>query len=453
MITDQKKQQLEQFLNGLCGEEIAWSSGYLAGSLRSGISTTSVISSGNNNAKIEATIIYVTETGNAKSIAANLVTLIKASGGKAKLKAAEQYRLTDLSKEKNLILITSTHGEGELPETGKSFYEFLLTKKPKLNDLNYAILSLGDSNYSLFCEAGKIYESALKDLGAKEILPKLDLDLDFEDFTGDWQNRILQSLSGSAIASQETAPKKKKSNYQGKILSNIILNDVGSSKEVHHIEIEAEGLIFEVGDALALKIGENSPRMYSIASSIHAFENEVHILVGKVEGGVVSSYLAALKGGDEIEFYISKNNVFRLPEEDKDIIMVGPGTGVAPFRGFVQERDAKGASGKNWLFFGDKNSHTDFLYQSEWQEFLATGVLTKIDVAFSRDQKEKIYVQDRIRENAEELKKWLENGAYFYICGDKANMAKDVEEALVEIVGSEYLAKMQEEGRYLKDVY
>jgi sulfite reductase (NADPH) flavoprotein alpha-component len=232
-----------------------------------------------------------------------------------------------------------------------------------------------------------------------------------------------------------------------------MLNDVGSNKEVYHIEIEAEDLTYQVGDALALKVGENSPRMYSIASSINAFEDEVHITVAKVDGGVASSYLSSLKEGDEVEFYISKNNSFRLPADDKDVIMVGPGTGIAPFRGFVQERDALGASGKNWLFFGDQYSHTDFLYQSEWQEFLATGVLTKIDVAFSRDQEEKIYVQDRIKENADELKKWLENGAYFYICGDKKNMAKDVEEALIEIVGSEFLEKIKEEGRYLKDVY
>jgi sulfite reductase alpha subunit-like flavoprotein len=451
MITDQKRQQLEQFLNGISYEEIAWASGYLAGSLKSGSSDSIPAISAAN---VDATIIYVSETGNAKKIAGNLAALIKSSGGKAKMKAAEQYRFKDLAKVKNLILVTSTHGEGELPETGKGFYKFLLSEKPKLDGLNYAILSLGDSNYSLFCEAGKIFEGALKDLGAKEFLPKLDVDLDFEDFVPNWQNQILQSLSGSVVLeSAVLAPKKKKLNYQGKILSNVILSDKGSNKAVHHIEIAADDLIYDVGDALALKVGENSPRMYSIASAIEAFDGEAHITVAKVDNGVCSTYLSNLKEGDDVEFYISKNNNFKPPAIDRDVIMVGPGTGIAPFRGFIQQRDAKGASGKNWLFFGDQYSHTDFLYQSEWQEYLATGVLTKLDVAFSRDQEEKIYVQDRIRENADELKKWLDNGAYFYICGDKKNMAKDVEETLIGIVGEDYLNQMKEEGRYLKDVY
>ncbi len=448
MLNEQKKQILNQFLDGLSKEQIAWASGYLAG--YNGVSEKSLVSN------IEATILYVSETGNSKKIAGDLALKIKLAGGKPKLKAMEQYRFADLVKEKNLVLITSTHGEGEIPENGKSFYNYLIAEKPNLSGLKYSILALGDSNYPLFCEAGKIFDVEFKKLFAEEFLPKLDLDLDYEDFINDWQNQVLQGLDGDKkIISQPAIIKKssKKTSYQGKILKNIILNDVGSSKEIHHIEIAADGLEYQVGDALAVKINNNAPRMYSIASSVLANNDEVHLTVAKVENGICSSYLAGLNEGDDLEFYISKNNNFRLPANDKDIIMVGPGTGVAPFRGFLQQRDFDQASGKNWLFFGAQNSHTDFLYQTEWLEYKALGVLTKIDVAFSRNQKEKIYVQHRIRENSVELEKWLRNGAYFYVCGDKENMAKDVEDVLVEIVGEEYMEVLKEEGRYLRDVY
>ena len=448
MLNEQKKQILNQLLDGLSKEQIAWASGYL-----SGYNAASEKPLAGN---IEATILYVSETGNSKKIAGDLALKIKSAGGKAKLKAMEQYRFVDLVKEKNLVLITSTHGEGEIPENGKAFYNYLIAEKPNLSGLKYAILALGDSNYPLFCEAGKIFDVEFKKLLAKEFAPKLDLDLDFEDFISDWQEQILQGLAGNKEQIfQPSIVKKssKKANYQGKVLKNIILNDVGSTREVHHIEIAADGLEYQVGDALAVKINNNAPRMYSIASSVLANNDEVHLTVAKVENGICSSYLANLKEGDELEFYISKNNNFRLPANDKDVIMVGPGTGVAPFRGFLQQRDFDQASGKNWLFFGAQNSHTDFLYQTEWLEYKAAGVLTKIDVAFSRNQKEKIYVQHRLRENAAELKKWLKDGAYFYVCGDKENMAKDVEDALVEVVGAEYLEVMKEEGRYLRDVY
>jgi len=454
MISDQKKQSLNQFLSDLSKEQISWVSGYLAG-LVSG-EVIDLIEPQTTKINNDVLVLYVTDTGNSKKIAGDLAVKIKATGGRAKLKAAEQYRVADLVKEKYLVLVASTHGEGEVPESGKAFYNYLIEKNPNLSGLKYSILALGDSNYPLFCEAGKIFDVELKKLAAAEFAPKLDLDLDYEDFIGEWQKLILQGLAGNI--EKDSSPiivKKstKKANYQGKILSNIILNDVGSHKEVHHIEIGANDLEYQVGDALAMKINNNAPRMYSIASSVLANPDEVHLTVAKVDNGICSSYLAGLQEGDDLEFYISKNNNFRLPAGDKDVIMVGPGTGVAPFRGFLQQRDFDQASGKNWLFFGAQNSHTDFLYQSEWLEYLASGVLAKVDVAFSRNQKEKIYVQHRIKENAAELERWLKNGAYFYVCGDKEKMAKDVEEVLVEILGQEYLEVLKEEGRYLRDVY
>lgn len=215
------------------------------------------------------------------------------------------------------------------------------------------------------------------------------------------------------------------------------------------------------------------PRLYSIASSLEANPEEVHLTVGAVRyekdgrkrEGVGSTFFAdRLNLDDTVAVYIDKNRGFKLPEDgNKPIIMVGPGTGIAPFRSFVQEREEKGAEGKNWLFFGDQHFTTDFLYQTEWQQFLKDGVLTKLNVAFSRDQKEKVYVQDRMLENSAELFAWLEEGAYFYVCGDKNRMAKDVHNTLIKIVekeggksaneAEEYVNNLMKERRYQEDVY
>jgi len=164
-----------------------------------------------------------------------------------------------------------------------------------------------------------------------------------------------------------------------------------------------------------------------------------------------------------VKFYIHPNDNFRLPAAEKDVIMIGPGTGIAPFRSFIFHRDNEGAPGRNWLFFGDQHFSTDFLYQSELLSFFDTGSLTKINTAFSRDQKEKLYVQHRMLQQSKELFAWLENGAHIYVCGCKDPMAKDVENALIKIISkeanidtaaaAEYLFELEEEGRFAKDVY
>lgn len=214
-----------------------------------------------------------------------------------------------------------------------------------------------------------------------------------------------------------------------------------------------------------------APRLYSIASSMQANPDEIHVTVsrnrfsvnGEWKFGLCSDFLSCQPVGASFEFYIHPNNRFRLPAADKDIIMVGPGTGIAPFRSFLAERDATGASGRNWLFFGEQHFATDFLYQTELQNWYETGVLNRINLAFSRDQQEKIYVQHKMLAHGAELFKWLETGASLYVCGAKDPMSVDVEQALLQIIqvhgelnesGSrEYLAKLEEEDRLLKDVY
>ncbi|MDI1251913.1 assimilatory sulfite reductase (NADPH) flavoprotein subunit [Thermomonas sp.] len=224
-------------------------------------------------------------------------------------------------------------------------------------------------------------------------------------------------------------------------------------------------------DALITALRPQAQRLYSIASSRKRVGNEAHLTVdildyqahGHVHLGAASGYLAALDESEKLPVYIEPNERFRVPADaSRDIIMVGPGTGVAPFRGFVQERAETGASGRNWLFFGARHFNTDFLYQTEWQDALQRKQLHRLDLAFSRDQPDKVYVQDRLRQHGGELYEWLQNGAHFYVCGS-ITMGKDVHAALREVItthnggdidaAGEYLSRLQAEGRYGRDVY
>lgn len=214
-----------------------------------------------------------------------------------------------------------------------------------------------------------------------------------------------------------------------------------------------------------------APRLYTLASSPAAHNGEVHIIVAKdiftvneeKKYGVCSAFLGTKKVNSQLQFFVQKNKRYRLPAPEKDIIMIGPGTGIAPYRSFLAERDALGATGKNWLFFGEQHFASDFLYQTEMQNWFETGVLTKINVAFSRDQPEKIYVQHRMWEQGAELYKWIQSGAHIYLCGKKDPMSIDVEHTLVQIIekygektteeAKEYFLQMESEGRYSEDVY
>lgn len=214
-----------------------------------------------------------------------------------------------------------------------------------------------------------------------------------------------------------------------------------------------------------------SPRLYTVSSSPAAQGEEVHITVARdvfwigeeKKYGRCSDFLSKHQVGDSLSFFVQKNKRFKLPDTDKDVIMIGPGTGIAAFRGFLFEREAVGATGRNWLFFGEQHFASDFLYQTEIQNWYATGVLNRIDLAFSRDQQEKIYVQHRIKEQGAELFQWLEAGAYVYICGKKDPMSTDVENALIDVIvvhgnktkeaATAYFNELKDNHRFHKDVY
>jgi sulfite reductase (NADPH) flavoprotein alpha-component len=212
--------------------------------------------------------------------------------------------------------------------------------------------------------------------------------------------------------------------------------------------------------------------MYSIASSQTTVESEVHLTLANVayeyEGedrwGVTSNFLSQLAEGDKLPIFIEENTRFRLPADNsRDVIMVGPGTGIAPFRAFVQERSVNDATGRNWLFFGNPHFSSDFLYQTEWQRALQDGDLNRLDLAFSRDQADKVYVQHKLLEQAADVYDWLQGGAHLYVCGDATRMAKDVHQALLRIAqdeggldetqAKEWLDDLAAQGRYARDVY
>lgn len=561
MLALPKMKMVEELVAGSSKEELIWLNGYFAGLLASNPSAAATLPIPNAVQKI--TLAYGSETGNAKKLATDLAVKIKSKGITPKLVNLEQYRLTDLQKESHFFVIISTQGEGEPPLGAKKFYDHIHSNGISLKNLHYSVLALGDSSYPLFCKAGEDVDVQLSKLGGQRLVPIQKCDTDFESEAEAWLGAVLQSLSGQQNGAAPAAATKKatgKKTYSGTVLTNINLNDHGSNKETHHIEIAAEGVSYLPGDALGLVpsnatatvqniiellgadaqkqitykgdsfplqdllkqklniaclpdrviakyaalVGQEipatkislldllkiyplkneaqvdelillldpiTPRLYSISSSPEAASDEVHITVAKdtfrindeVKHGLCSDYLCNFPQDATFDFYIHKNAQFRLPDEDKDVIMIGPGTGIAPFRAFLQHRAATGAPGRNWLFFGDQHFVTDFLYQTELQDWKQTGVLTKLDVAFSRDGKDKVYVQHKMKQKEEELFNWLESGAYLYVCGSKEPMSVDVENTLIEIVqaaGSKtlaeaenYIAQLKEEGRYLKDVY
>jgi sulfite reductase (NADPH) flavoprotein alpha-component len=230
------------------------------------------------------------------------------------------------------------------------------------------------------------------------------------------------------------------------------------------------GQVMPQGFASALR--PLQPRLYSLASSLASAPDEAHLTVspvrytlhGEPRSGVASGLLADRAEPDALlPVYVQSNPHFRLPGDDVPVVMIGAGTGVAPYRAFMQEREARGAGGRNWLFFGERRFRTDFLYQTEWQSWLKDGMLSRMDVAFSRDRAEKVYVQHRMKEQASELFAWLEDGAHVYVCGDAARLAPDVHEALIEIVAAQanagregaedYVRSLQADHRYQRDVY
>ncbi len=274
---------------------------------------------------------------------------------------------------------------------------------------------------------------------------------------------------------EKLPPGPKKDELTALIADEIKLAEYIFTRDVIDVFTEVPDFKPSASELLEM-IGRIVPRLYSIASSQAKHPNEVHLTVaivryehhGRKKKGLASGFLADETeiGKAHVPVFLAPNKHFKLPEDPQTpVIMVGPGTGIAPFRAFLEQREMDKATGPNWLFFGDQKKSTDFLYEEEFAAWQAAGLLTRLDTAFSRDQAHKIYVQDRMRENGAELWKWLQQGAYFYVCGDAKRMAKDVHQALIDVAqlhgglspeaADEYINKtlMKDERRYVRDVY
>ncbi len=592
-LNEAQVRALEQLLQGVSREQIIWLSGYFQGltaeagrlfqSTQAELPVSQAISSPEQGS---LTILYGSHTGRSEGLAKKLKNLLNEKLLPASVFAMNDYNLKQLEKEKMLLIIVSTHGDGEPPEMAEDFHNFVTGKRiPSLPNLKFSVLALGDKSYKLYCQTGKDIDHALKKAGAAELYPLITCDVDYEDDAAGWMNGVIEKLAAeivipenttSAVSVPEVAiPYNQKNPFRATVLERAKITGRDSDKEVYHVEIslKGSGLSYYPGDSVGI-LTDNPPalveglikqlhlepqeiiilkkkeftletalrhhleitiltrdvlqryyektklegvgrilddeqildsylwgndvldlvhefpfplsaeelvgllrplppRLYSISSSQEAVGEEVHITVatvryenkGRQREGACSTYLAdRIDIDQEIPIYIERNPAFRLPEnEDTPIIMVGAGTGVAPFRAFMQHREAADQKGKTWLFFGERRFFSDFLYQVEWQKFLKKGYLEKIDIAFSRDQEEKIYVQHRLAEKQSEIFNWLENGASFYLCGDMKYMAKDVQKTLLEIIQTqgglteeqarEYFKKLKKEKRFQSDVY
>lgn len=594
-FSQEQAELLNQLLPTLTDQQKIWLTGYL--SAQAALAGSEAVTPAPSAAapvqpvSKDVTVLYGSQTGNSEGLAKKTAQHLEEKGFQVTLSSMSDFKPNNLKKINNLLVIVSTHGEGDPPDNALSFHEYVHGRRaPKLDHLSFSVLSLGDSSYEFFCQTGKEFDERFEELGGTRLFDRVDCDLDYDEPFSEWLQGVASSLSeGEAVSlpqesaganNQAVSEYSRTNPFYAEVLENINLNGRGSNKETRHLELslEGSGLVYEPGDSLGIyptndpalvdeliqtcgwnaeesvtvhKNGDTLPlkdaltshfeitvltkpllqkiaeltkseslhalleegneeklkeyiagrdlvdaardfgpfegtaadftallrkipaRLYSIASSLKANDEEVHLTIGAVrynahgrERQGVCSILCAerLQPGDTIPVYIQHNQNFKLPQDpDAPIIMVGPGTGIAPFRSFMQEREELGANGKSWLFFGDQHFVTDFLYQTEWQKWLKDGVLTKMDVAFSRDTEEKVYVQHQMKKQSKELFEWLEQGAYVYICGDEKHMAHDVHNTLLSIIQEEgamskekaesYLANLQQQKRYQRDVY
>ena len=582
-MNNYKKIETGEDIKPFSYDQEAWISGFIAGMKQSAsLSNNSLIQEYNKNL-INLDILFGTQTGNSEAIAEDMSKIANDAGFRTKVNSLDNITMDILGNMENVAIITSTYGEGEMPDNAQLFWDALSANTaPNLSNIKYSVLALGDTGYEEFCHAGKLIDTRFEQLGATRIQERVDCDVDYEESSEKWTSSLIAKWKPEVEVIKEKSNDQsnlkeynRKNPYSAKLLSNRMLSGVNSNKEIMHYEIDLgdSGLKYEVGDSLSIfptnkedlvnkiidRLGvefdfvpegyENDIKMlltekfeiltptkrlieyiakntndkklksiidhnnnkelenykwgmdvldfmninpnfkiditdflgllkslqhrtYSISSSLNKVKNEVHLTVSSVRwkrdtrnyNGVCSTFLADdCTPGDNIKVFFTPNKSFRLPDDNKDIIMIGPGTGIAPFRAFLQEREYRNSSGKNWLFFGDQTKNDDFIYKNELQDFISSGVLNKLDLAFSRDQKNKIYVQNVMYENKNEFYNWLESGAYLYICGDANRMAKDVEDMIIKIImecsnisfdaAFEYLNNLKREKRYLRDVY
>lgn len=584
-LSPAQAEQLNLVFSVLAPEQTAWLLGFFGAA--SQLRDAPAALPGHGTTRL--TVLFASRTGNAAQVARQLATTATAAGLPCAAIDIARFPTARLGAERNLVLVASTQGEGEPPDSAAEFHRFLMGEQaPRLPGLRFAVLALGDESYDRFCQAGADFDRRLAELGAERVLPRVECDVEYAATAASWQQVVIEAFRSvaepGAVSAPGPEPAAKPSRpdqdhpFAAPVLARRNLNGPGSDKKTVHLELSlaGSGTTYGPGDTLgvlprnsesyveellaALHLAADAsvtvdgqdrplgqvlvercevttvtrsfvaayatatghaelaalvekrnaaafrtyargrelvdvacsyppaglsaqafvamlrrlpPRRYSIASSLPAHPDAAYLLValtryeshGRVREGVCSGYLCErLAAHEPLLVYPSPNPSFKLPADgDARIIMIGPGTGVAPFRAFVEERATLGCRGRNWLFFGDRHAATDFLYQDEWQRWYRSGVLSRLDLAFSRDQTEKVYVQHRMREAARDLYAWLEAGAYVYVCGDAARMAPAVHETLLAVIGQEggkdreaaeeYVAALRAARRYQRDVY
>ena len=563
-------------------QQRAWLTGFLSGLQAQQHHLGTKIDVAQNSQKLPISILFGTQTGNSEELANDAAEIAQSRGYEPKVSELDAVSMVEFAQIENAIIVVSTYGEGEMPDNAEVFWQALsASTAPRLENMSYAVLGLGDTSYDEFCHAGKLIDTRLEQLGAVRLASRIDCDVDYEEPASNWLDTVLVDKSvGSenpVIAKKEIIDGvswNKKNPFLAPLVENTLLSGHSSAKEIRHVvfDLSESGLTYEAGDALGVfpvnakdlvqailsrlglkydsfvdgydlpigtllsnsfeimtpskqlvhfieKIAQDeglskaigtkdsldkflwgkdildllnlnpritlSPegflenlkplqhRAYSISSSSKAAGSDVHLTVAAVRWqyqqrmhkGVASTFLAdRVEIGSSAGVFVSANKNFRVPaDSNAPMIMVGPGTGIAPFRVFLQERAQSGAKGMNWLFFGDQHRDSDFLYENELSQMSSNGILSRLDLAFSRDQSEKVYVQNRMVENGKELFRALDNGGHFYVCGDASKMAKDVDKALHQIVAqhgglsdqasSDYVNSLKREKRYLRDVY
>jgi sulfite reductase (NADPH) flavoprotein alpha-component len=526
----------------------------------------------------EVVVLWASQTGNAEQFAARTAHRLRDSGIPARLHRMADYPVRSLPSRSDVLLVTSTFGDGDPPDSGLGFLDALTTGTTStLDGVRFAVLAFGDSSYQDFCGHGRRLDQALSRLGGARLMSRVDCEPDYDRTADRWLDDVITVLGGRPGAAPAATPRAS-TFVTARLAGNRILSRTGSAKEVREFTIDLTGTdaTYQPGDALAVLpenghdlvaewltttgldadspvnldagttvgfgealhrhleiaalslpflrfvadrggdrllrrmlyatdrvefdkwawgrlavdvIGESGvrasaqewvdvlgrlkPRRYSIASSPLADPRRVRLMVsvvryegvhGRWRNGVCSGYLANADEGAPCAVAVHHSAHFRPPQDPRrPAIMIGPGTGLAPFLGFLDDRAARGHPGPNWLFFGEQHRATNYYYRDELVTLRRRGQLARLDVAFSRDQRSKVYVQHLMTENAAQLWRWLQRGAHIYVCGDAARMAKDVDEALHAIVarhgamnGTEAAAHVRQlaaENRYVRDIY
>jgi sulfite reductase (NADPH) flavoprotein alpha-component len=402
-------------------------------------------------------VAYASQTGNAEELAQQTANTLKLAGIAARLCELSDLNDADLQQAERVLFLVSTYGEGDAPDAAAAFAGRLMTTQLPLPRLHYAVLALGDRSYAQFCGFGRALDQWLRAQGAQSLFPSVEVDRSAIEAIGQWRQQ-LSHLAGTSDAPDWSAPALA----DWRLAARRLANPGSAGAPLYHLELEpVDGVLpgWESGDLAQVAAPGDlaTPRDYSIAS-IPA-DGRVHLLVRlqrRADGGVglVSGWLCAQAAiGATVALRLRQHRRFRLEgNAGHPLILIGNGSGIAGLRGHLKQR-ARDGQRRNWLLFGERNAAHDDPYREDLAAWQAAGMLPRLDTVFSRDQAQRRYVQDRLREQAEGVRAWVEEGAAIYVCGSLDGMAGGVDAALTAILGEETLAALAAQGRYRRDVY